>query len=151
MASETFLLAIKSTIDKLGNDLALSLTPPALFVDLDDATATEAALASETNTIVWSLGEFQEDPRDPIYRLSFDIGPRTCNDPSNYTILALTGKVKALFVPGSAIAIKDYSGALATATQGTLFITDVSVNQQVYDKTSGVRLVSIYARAQRWL
>lgn len=151
MPSDTFLLALKSTIDKLGNDLAQAQVPPISFVDLDDSTATEAVFTSTNNALIWEMSSFDESPADPLYMATFHIGARTVNDPSNYSILALTGKVKEVFKVGSRIEIKDYSGLAASAKQGSLTIINVSVNPQAYDRTSGVRLISVTARARRWL
>jgi hypothetical protein len=151
MSEATFLVAIKSTIDKLGNDLALAQTPPATFVDLDDITAVEEAMKSTNNCIIWEMNGLEEDPRDPLYLVPFSIGARTVNDAANYNILKLTGLVKSTFPVGASIDIKDYSGVTATASQGKLIIMSVSVNPQGFDRTSGVRLISIMARAQRWV
>lgn len=151
MSEDKFLVAVKSTIDKLGNDLAQSQVPPALFVDLDDSTATEDAMSSEADAIVWELGTLEEEPADPLYMLTFSIGARTTNDAANYDILRLTGKVREHFKKGNTYRVRDYSDLVASVEMGVIRITDVVVMQQSFDRTSGVRLVTVYARAQRFL
>lgn len=151
MSQANFLKAIKSTIDKIGNDLALAQLPPIQFVDIDDSTATEAVFASDTDAIIWEMNGFEDNPSDPLYLVTFSIGAKTANDPANYNILGLTGLVKNAFPVGDSLDVKDYSGLTASLSQGRLLIQRVNVNPQGYDRTSGVRLISITALAQRWL
>lgn len=148
---ELFLVAVKSTLDKLGNDLALSQVTPTKFVDLDDATAVEAVLTSTEDAILWELSSFDVAPVDPLYRVEFNIGARTTNDPANYNILKLAGKVREVFQIGSKIEIRDYSGDTASSPLGFLFVTFIAVNPQVYDRVSGIRMISVSAKAQRYV
>ena len=151
MSETAFLVAIKSTLDKLANGLAEAQIPPIGYVDLDDATAVENVMASTNDAIIWEMGGISEAPRDPLYHLTFSMGARTFNDPSNYNILRLTGLIRSHIPVHLSLDIKDYSGVTATASVGTLRIISVDVNPQLYDKTSGIRLISITATAQRWL
>jgi hypothetical protein len=147
---ELFPLAIKSTLDTLGVGMAQSLTPPALFVDLDDVTATEEVFSSTTPAILWELGRLDESPRDPLYALTFSVGVRTSNDAANYTIMNLVGKLKEVFPIGRRILVADLSDSGTPAPIGQMIITKVDLNPQVYDRTSGIRMVSVIGRAQRY-
>lgn len=151
MSHALFLVAVKSTIDKLCNDLALAQDTPTRFVDLDDATAVEDVMTSSDPAVIWDMGSFEESPSDPLYYSTFSIGARTTEDPSNYNILRLTGDIGDVFKVGVSLDIKDYSGSLASESMGRLHILSVSVNPQGFDRISGVRLASVVARAQRWL
>lgn len=151
MSEATFLLAIKSTIDKLGSSLAAAQTPPVRFVDLDDSTAVEEVFTSLDPAIIWEFTGLEDAPADPLYTAIFSIGARTTNDAANYSILNLVGKVRAIFPVGGMIDILDYSDTVASAKQGNLVVTSVSVNPQAYDRTAGIRLITITARAQRFV
>jgi hypothetical protein len=148
---EQFLLAIKSTLDKFGNDLALAQPAETKFVDLDDSTAVEAVMASTDDAVVWEMSGFDDHPRDPLYSVVFNIGARTSNDAANYGMLALVGKVKEIFPIGKKLEVRDYSDDTASDVKGFLFITSVAVNPQMYDRTSGIRMVTVTARAQRYV
>lgn len=147
---ERFLVAIKSTLDKLGNDLALAQPTPTKFVDLDDSTAVEAVMSSTDNAIIWELSGFDDNPQDPLYSVVFNIGARTSNDAANYSILTLVGKVREVFPIGAKLEVRDYSDMVMSDVQGFLFITMINVNPQMYDRTSGIRMVTVSARAQRY-
>lgn len=151
MSEATFLLAVKSTIDKLGIDLAASQTPPVRFVDLDDATSVEEVFKSTDAAIIWEFSGLEDDPSDPLYTATFSIGARTSNDAANYSILSLVGKVRAVFPVGEMIDVIDYSDTVASQKQGNMIVTSVSVNPQAYDRTSGIRLITIVARVQRFI
>lgn len=151
MSQADFLLAVKSTIDKLGSDLASAQVPPVRFVDLDDSTAVEEVLTSTDPAIIWEFSGLEDSPSDPLYTAVFSIGARTTNDAANYSILSLVGKVRAIFPVNEVIEIKNYSDVVASAKQGNMRVTSVSVNPQAYDRTSGLRLITIAARVQRFI
>jgi len=148
---EQFLLSIKSSLDKFGNDLALAQPTETKFVDLDDSTAVEAIMTSTDNAIIWELSGFDDSPRDPLYSVVFNIGARTSNDAANYGILALIGKVKEIFPIGRKLDIRDYSDDVASDVSGFLLITSVTVNPQMYDRTSGIRMITVTGKAQRYV
>jgi len=108
MSQELFLLAIKSTIDKLAGELAT--TEGLSLIDLDNTVEMQELFSSEDNAVVWEYGTLAAEPRDPLYMLTFNIGARTVKDSANYNILSLTGKVQELFKVCSRIEVKDYSG-----------------------------------------
>lgn len=149
MLEEDFLLAFKSTIDKLGYDLAQSQSPSVRFVDLDNTVRTKELFDSEDDGLVWEMLSLSESPIDPLYTATFNIGARTVNDPANYDILALAGKVKAIFKTGASLAIYDYSGPVAGPKGGALIPISVSVMAQQYERVSGIRMLTVVAKAQR--
>ena len=149
MSEDTFLLALKSTIDKAGYDLGQAEATPLEFIDLDNVVNTEKLLETDNDALVWELIEFAAKPRDPLYGCHFNIGARTVNDPANYNILGLVGKLKVRFNVDSTIDIHDYSGATAGPKVGVLRVWSAEVMTQQYDKVSGIRMVSLHARVQR--
>lgn len=149
MSQESFPVALKSTVDKLGWGLALAETPAVKFVDLDNVVNTAALFESNDTAMIWSMAVLVPTPSDPLYACSFTIGARTVNDAANYDIMLLVGKLGNVFQEGVIIGIHDYTGAAAGPRIGVLTVTKVTVLPQEYDKVSGIRMISVEARAQR--
>lgn len=149
MSQESFPVAVKSTIDKLGWDLAQAEAPAVKFIDLDNVVNTANLMESDDNALIWSMAVLAPTPSDPLYACSFMIGARTVNDPANYDIMLLVGKLSAVFEEGSLIDIHDYTGAVAGPRIGVLTMTRVTVLPQEFDKVSGIRMVSLEGRVQR--
>lgn len=149
MSEETFLVAVKSTIDKMVNDMALAEVPAVSYADLDNVVNTAALFESDDDALVWEMLNMDARPQDPLYLLSFNVGARTVNDPANYDMMKLVGKVKAAFAEKNDIPVFDYSGATVGPKLGFLYIVDVGINPQEFDKVSGVRLATVVARAAR--
>jgi len=147
MSQELFLLAIKSTIDKLAGELAT--TEGLSLIDLDNTVEMQELFSSEDNAVVWEYGTLAAEPRDPLYMLTFNIGARTVKDSANYNILSLTGKVQELFKVCSRIEVKDYSGLVESGVMGYIMPNHAAVTPQQYDKVSGIRMMTVTARAQR--
>ena len=151
MLEQDFLKALKSTVDKIGVDLGLAETPQLKFVDLDNTVKAQEMFDSNDDYLIWEMLTLTEDPGDPLYTATFNIGARTVNDANNYDILTLAGKVKAVFKIGKRIDIHDYTGLVAGVKGGFMVPTDVSVMPQQYERVSGVRMVTVVAKAQRIL
>lgn len=149
MQEDSFLLAFKSTIDKLGYELGQAQSPVLKFVDLDNTVKTKEMFDSNDDALVWEMLTLTDAPKDPLYMATFNIGARTVNDAANYDILALAGKVKAVLLIGGKVDIFDYSGAVAGPKGGFFMPIDVSVMSQQYERVSGVRMLTVTARAQR--
>jgi len=147
MSQDQFLLDIKSTLDKIAKDKADELG--VRMIDLDNTVETQELFSSEDDAIVWEYGTLAPDPRDPLYVLTFNIGGRTVKDSANYTMLGINGTVQELFEPCKRLEIKNYSGVVESEIRGFLNITQVIVSPQQYDKVSGVRMMSVTARAMR--
>lgn len=149
MSQESFPVSLKSTIDKIGWDLAQAEDPPVEFIDLDNIVNTTELMTSEDTALIWRMAVLVEEPSDPLYACSFTIGARTVNDPANYDIMLLVGKLSTLFREGVIVDIHNYTGASVGPKVGVLTITKVTVLPQEYDKVSGIRMVSLEGRAQR--
>jgi len=149
MSREDFTLALKSTIDKMGVDLAGTLGV-ADFLDLDDVVNASTVLQGETDAIVWLFSTLDENPVDPLYTVIFSVGAKTTSDASNYDMMQFISKVQATFKKKSTFKIYDYSGAAPDATlRGTMTVIQSGVEAQEYDKESGYRFVSIVAQVVR--
>jgi len=148
MNEEDFTLAVKSTIDKRGVDIATQLNVSA-FVDLDDTANAATKLQGTDNVIVWQFSSLDEDPFDPLYTLMFMVGAKTTTDPSNYTMMQFVSAVKAVFKNQTRIVIHDYSGEVAGLEAGDMFIVQSGVEQQEFDKESGYRFVAVVAKVVR--
>ncbi len=149
MLEQDFLKAFKSTVDKIGVDLGLAETPQLGFIDLDNTVKANEMFASDDDYLIWEMLTLTDDPMDPLYTATFNIGARTVNDPANYDILTLAGKVKAVFKIGQRIDVFDYTGAVVSAKGGFMMPIDVSVMTQQYERVSGVRMITVTAKAQR--
>lgn len=147
MSQATFLVSIKSTIDKIGHSLASSKGIE--YVDLDDVTTTAALFRGESSAIVMEFNTLEPDPEDPIYSGSFNIGARTVQDPGNYDILKLVGDVENLFPKSARIMVYDSYEEQETGLQGILIPGDKLVVPQQYDMSSGFRMVEVKFKAQR--
>lgn len=150
MSEQTFPMALKSTIDKIGFDLGQAESSSLSFIDLDNVVNTTKLLQSVDSAYVWSMALLAPAPRDPLYVCSFMIGARTVNDPANYDIMLLVGKLKEYFSVDSSVDIQDFTGETPGPKLGVLTITGVTVMPQEYDKVSGIRMVSLQGRAQRF-
>ena len=144
-----FILAVKSTIDREGKQLASDLGI-ADFVDLDDPLLASKVLTGTSPALVWKFSGLLEDPIDPLYSLSFVIGVKTTSDPANYTMLDFVSRMKEVFRVGVFMEIKDWSKAVELPTiHGSMYFTESGVEQQVSDKESGIRLLAVEAKVAR--
>lgn len=145
--SDEFTSYVKSTIDKYGVDIAQAYGGVG-FVDLDDTVKVAELMSSTQSAIVWTMLTLGEDPIAPLYSLTFGIGAKTTTDPGNYNLSELLDAVKLVIKKGSTLPLKDYSpDGDGTTTRGTMTVTDVFVDPQLFDKESGIRLISVTARA----
>lgn len=143
-----FELAVKSTIDKKVSDIASAHNLP--FVDLDDAVNTAEVLTSNESCLVWRFINLDEDPADPMYSLTFVVGVKTSADPSNYGLLTLVSAIKETFKTREWMDVMDYSSVVfPTVVKGQIYITSSGVDQQVMDRESGARMLSIEAKCLR--
>lgn len=148
MAHDKFPLIIKSTVDYLAGLLATEVGVP--FIDLDGAELSAGLLETDQSALAWSLATLSEDPRDPLWTMEFEIGAKTSNDPSQYTSLDLVSLVRKQFYVGAVMDVMDYTGTAApTVKAGKLIISSVATAPQQFDRTSGLRLVSVTAKVMR--
>lgn len=141
---------VKSTIDKAGVDIANAFQGGIAFVDLDDAVKTQALLESDDDAVVWELLTLSESPADPMYELQFGIGAKTTADAGNYQLSDLIDAVHTQFKVRESVDVIDYSpGGDAATKRGYIYITDISVDPQLFDKASGIRLISVSGKVIR--
>jgi hypothetical protein len=141
-----FISYVKSTIDKSGVTIAEGFGGDTKFVDLDDTVNAAEVMAGAEAAIVWTMLSLEESPIAPLYTLNFGIGAKTTLDPGNYAMTDLLDAVGAVMKKGATIPIRDYSvGGDGTTSQGTMTVTDISVDPQLFDKQSGLRLLSVTA------
>ena len=142
-----FISYVKSTIDQSGVDIAEAFGGNTKFVDLDDSMNTAELLAGTDSAIVWTMLTLDDAPVHPLYLLNFGIGAKTTLDPGNYALTKLLDAISGVMEKGKTIPIMDYStGGDAVTQRGTMTFTDISVDQQLFDKESGIRLISVTAR-----
>lgn len=144
-----FIKALKSTVDKLAAGLAVALDIQ--YADIDDNPNGGELFRSESKAILVEFNVLSENPVDPLYVGSFNIGARTVNDPGNYDNLSLVGIVSDLFPQNSRIEIMDYSEVLApSAVKGILNPERVVINPQFSDMSTGIRMATVHFLAQRF-
>ena len=149
MSESEFILAVKSTIDKLGYDLGQAESPAITFVDLEDTINTTALFKTNDTAYVWDMAVLAPSPRDPLYSVAFSVGARTVNDSANFTSLALVGKVKSAFSIGESIEVRLYSGPTAGPVMGSIYMTSAIIMPHNFDKVAGIRMVSVQGKAVR--
>ena len=140
-----FFEVLKSTIDKEGVSIANNYPGgPVKFLDLDTSAGQTELYSSDDDLILWELLTLDDSPRAPLYEVLFGIGAKTTNDPGRYTMASLLGDVRKIFSKGSSIIIRDYSpGGDSVTKRGDIFVTDVTVSEQQFDKASGIRFVVV--------
>jgi len=141
-----FYAYVKSTIDRSGVDIATAFGGNIKFVDLDDQVNVAGVMSGSESAIVWTLLSLDDAPVAPLYALHFGIGAKTTMDAGNYAMSDLLSAVSGVMAKGKTLPIKDYTPGGDGVTQvGTMTITDVSVDPQLFDKESGIRLISVTA------
>ena len=143
-----FYSQVKSTIDKAGVDIANAFQGGVNFVDLDDTVAVAGLMEGPDTAVVWELLSLTEDPADPLYQVQFGIGAKTTQDGGNYSLSELLDAIRTTINVRGSLDIIDYSpGGDGTTRHGYLYITEVAVDPQLFDKASGIRLISVTGRA----
>jgi hypothetical protein len=146
--SDEFIGYVKSTIDRAGVDIALAYGDGVKFMDLDNVVDVAEVQAGSDGAIVWTMLSLDEAPRAPMYLIRFGIGAKTTLDAGSYTMAALLDAVKSVMKKGATMELRDYTpGGDGTTHRGTMTFSDISVNEQLFDKASGLRLISVTAMA----
>ena len=147
-----YLLDVKSTIDKIMNDLVDSLVgqfPDLKGIDVDDLVETDGIMKSEDPVLLWQFLTMTPVPRDPLFRVEFLVGAKTVGDHGNYTLTHINNELRKSFEIGTRIAVGDYSGASPVLGKGYFVVSDNSMAPQQYDHMSGIRFLSIRAMGAR--
>lgn len=139
--------AFKSTIDKLGVDIASAQAPPISFIEADDLPRVESVLKEHGSAIVWRVVEFSEAPAFPLYDGQITIGAKTVSDSGNYKLMELLSSVKETFSVNSRIEIKDYSAVSPGPVAGAMLVTGVTLNPQLSkEDTFGLRMFTVHVK-----
>lgn len=156
--TEKFYQSVKSTIDYLGHQVAEEvkqkipqLTDLQAFT-LDATTGVVEAMTSSDPAIVWSLNAMTPDPRDPLYKITFLIGPKTSSDVSGELMAVLMGAVQSYFPNKSSFDVKNYSGPVISEGPGETgvgFVLGTTIEEQVYDNQASVRMAFISVALSR--
>lgn len=149
MSYDRFSLALKSTLDTVTKSLATTLGVQ--WFDLDSEMMSANLLSTDQAALGFAICDLSPAPRDPRYRVEFDIMAKTSHDPVQYTSHSITSKILAAFEVGAQINIRDYASVTPpTADEGYLLVTSATVMPQQFDRTAGFRPVRVQAMAQRW-
>ena len=147
-----YLIHVKSTIDKVMDDLVVNLSgqfPGLLGADVDNLVETDEIFKSEAPVLLWQFLSMVGAPRDPLYKVNFLVGAKTVSDASNYTLVNLSNELRKSFEVETRINVSDYSEAVAVMDTGYMLVTDNSFAPQQYDHMSGVRFFVISAMGAR--
>lgn len=136
-----FVSSFKSTIDKLGFDVATNLSLQ--FIDLDDLAKADSLFHGTRDALVWEFLGFSPAPTEPLYDFGFKIGARTVNDAANYGILKIIDDIREVFPVNVRHPIRNYVGEVAGPEVGYMIVSDIRVDPQMYDKQSGIRMILV--------
>ena len=154
-AEHDFIIGTKSSLDKQVFDMAAELSVSSgdrvLYADLDDPIQAQAVIDDESPAILWRFMSVDEDPRDPLYTITFTLGFKTSDDRSSYALLDFVGKVKQSFSIGTSLDIYDWSGDdVPTVKLGNMMFTDSGMDSQEAVANMGFRMIPIVAKAVRF-
>lgn len=143
-----FLRALKSTVDKILNDVAVAASVP--YVDIDDKSRVRVLSDSNQKAV---LGHFQTFPKtdDRTYKGCFGVGVKVSTDPGNYAILALLDTLSASFRVGKQFPVRDWSGVTVGPVLGRIVITSTSLQPNEDLGDSNVRFIQVEASAVQFV
>ena len=153
-----FLVPVKSTLDKVMNDLVATIAAdnPTDYstlagMDVDDIVETDQLLKSVTPLLIWQHGALTPHPRDPLYQFEFMVGAKTNEDKGNYLLMDLAMRVHDAFKVDTKVTVEDYSGVSAVPNQGYFVVTEVTQAPQVFENQAGLRMWQVMAKGARRL
>lgn len=151
--STAFVMAVKSTIDKIANDAAdVCITrapgePATKVIDLDNAANIQELANSQYPFILLRFMTLDESPMDPMWALEFYIGARTVSDSGNYALTTLIESFRSNVQRGADISFKDYSGAAASDNEvGYGVVVDCTIEPHIFEGVAGIRLYRVRVR-----
>jgi len=154
MSSDTFVLEVKSTLDKIMMDIRQDFEDGGVAnikgVDLDDIKQVDIDLGGTDPCVVWQLASLDQHPRDPLWMMKFAAGVKTTADKGNYNLAEFMSKISASFAIDKIIEIYDYSEDTPDPTKvGTVTVCSHEINPQQFDHQSGLRLLVINSKVIR--
>ena len=145
-----FILPVKSTVDKIAIDLATTMGVDHL--DLDDMVNFAEKMEGPNDLLVWEMVNMREVPRDPLWELDFAIGAKTVHDSGNYDIADFINTISQTLFKEASFDVYDYSGTAApTQKLGNIYITNVNLDPQEFDRQAGVRVITVRGKAMRFV
>lgn len=142
---ENFLLWLKSTIDKLGVDLAGDLGF-SKFLDIDDRSDYATTLVEGNNdAVIWRVMDYSETHVRGRWAFTFVIGTSLHTDVNNTKAMRASSIISQQFRAGCTLDIKDYTGAVESERKGLMSIIQNSVDPALSDGMQGFRWSAITA------
>lgn len=153
-SGEEFYMAVKSTLDKvarnIADDLVLDGEATIGVADLDDTDQTDSVLASPDPAVIYQLLDVGEDPRDPLWLVTFLVGTKTVSDAANFKLSKIQSKISRIFTVGDELDIYQYFSDEAPSDRlavGTFIANEISPQQ--FDAQAGIRLAKVSMRVLR--
>lgn len=151
-------LAFKSTLDWIINDLAIRLSEglpsnnPVRAFDLDDSASERQVAAGSEHALVYQYTHLTGTY--PLHSVEFLVGAKTTADEGNYDMTTLLTDLRDVFREQASFDLHDYSevgeGEDPGELLGTLVILDVGTGPQLFEKQSGVRLLSVSGKVMAY-
>jgi len=142
----SFPLSVKATLDSTIK--ALAEANGWLYFDQASAYLENDTVVSEQPALSADLLHLSEDPRDPFYRVQFEVGVKTSNDAAQYESVLMASAVQSRFAVGVALPVADFD--FPATLVGELVIADVGSIPAAYDRTAGFRPIHVNAKAYRF-
>jgi len=136
---------IKSTIDKIGKDISVSvLGSSAVSVDLDSAEEVKNKLAGRSEpALVWRILDYSGTHVPSLKNLVVAFAPSVVDDEMNIRTVGFAGVIHDYFCKGRGIEVIDYTEPTPQGKKGTWAITDVDSNPQINDGDRGYKFVVV--------
>lgn len=145
-----FDVAVKSSLDKLLNDVAVA--NGWMYFDIDGAYLTPEIVESKAPAIVISYPGLTANPRDPFYAAVFEVGARTADDPFQYLSKNILGEISLALEVNKGLFIYDHSGSVSgAALLGELIPTSQTPSPSRFDQVSSLSMYQIVAMCQRFV
>lgn len=150
---------VKSSIDyfasRLASKISAELGTTFEVMDLDTAADLQKEFASDNNAVLIELLSVVDDPRDPLYEISFTVGIKVSSSQEPYTLMKALSFIHDELPADGSIPVKDYSVAAAgfdpdAASQtGCIMPIEVSTGDQLSFPTGSSRVYHVKAKGQR--
>jgi len=146
--SAVWTISVKSTLDKLLNDLALANSMG--YYDLDGAYLSPDQAESKDATLISRFLGVSPALRDPLYQGSFQAGVSVGDDPAQYASLKYMSILLDMFRIGAGFDVYDYSGAVRSENRiGLIVVTAVVPSPTEFDQVSSQNLHQFIFSGQR--
>ena len=149
MASKREYMIVKSTLDFIVHSavegISAELGDALLVAEVEDMALLDSVLKERDAGALYQLIKFDENPRAPRFKLSFNVGAKTTDDAANMLLAKILDALGDTFAVDEAFDLRDYSTAADGPVLGRMLLTDVGTAPQQFDKQSGIRMISCSA------